>query len=243
MLLPAGTGKHRRPAAEARLGAHSRMAVLVGATGTAIGLPVLGAQNAAAAPIDTWERVAACESGGDWTTNTGNGYFGGVQFSQSSWEAAGGSSYAPRADLASKQQQLAVAERLLAMQGPGAWPNCGPRAGLAAGSPAAGQIAPPAPQQPQAQPENQPETAPQAQEQAPQEAPQGTEARGTGEQTQPESRTVFRGFYYEVREGDTLDDIARRHGAESWRQLYEDNQSVIGANPDLIRPGQKLKVG
>ncbi|WSA42454.1 LysM peptidoglycan-binding domain-containing protein [Streptomyces sp. NBC_01808] len=136
------------------------------------------------------------------------------------------------------------------MQGPGAWPNCGPRAGLAAGSPATGQIIPPAPQEaPQQQPETQPqpapqaqEQAPQAQEQAPQEAPQGTEARGAAEQTQPESRTVFRGFYYEVREGDTLDDIARRHGGENWQQLYEDNKPVVGANPDLIRPGQKLKV-
>ncbi|WP_344291217.1 transglycosylase family protein [Streptomyces synnematoformans] len=200
------------------------MAVLVGATGTAIGLPVLGAQNASAAPIDTWERVAACESGGNWATNTGNGYFGGVQFSQSSWEAAGGRGYAPRADLATKEQQIAVAERLLAMQGPGAWPNCGPRAGLAAGTPTTGQIVPPAP------------------EEAPQEAPQDTGARGAGEETQPESRTVFRGFYYEVREGDTLDDIARRHGVDSWQQLYEENKSVVGADPDLIRPGQKLKV-
>lgn len=216
------------------------MAVFVGATGTAIGLPVLGAHNAAAAPIDTWEQVAACESGGNWTTNTGNGYFGGVQFSQSSWEAAGGRSYASRADLATKEQQIAVAERLLAMQGPGAWPNCGPRSGLAAGSPATRQIVPPAPQEAAEQPPAQ--TQAQAREQAPQEAPQGTEARGAGEQTQPESRTVYRGFYYEVREGDTLDDIARRHGADSWQQLYEENKSVVGANPDLIRPGQKLKV-
>ncbi|WP_407565322.1 transglycosylase family protein [Streptomyces sp. 184] len=211
------------------------MAVLVGATGTAIGLPVLNTQNAVAAPIDTWERVAACESGGKWATNTGNGYFGGVQFSQSSWDAAGGRSYAPRADLATKQQQIAVAERLLSMQGPGAWPNCGPRAGLATGSPAAAQIVPPAQ-------EAQQPAQPQAQEQAPQEAPEGAAARGTGEQTQPESRTVFRGFYYEVREGDTLDDIARRHGAESWQQVYEENKSVVGADPDLIQPGQKLKV-
>lgn len=215
------------------------MAVLVGATGTAIGLPVLGAQDAVSAPIDTWERVAACESGGEWATNTGNGYFGGIQFSQSSWDAAGGRSYAPRADLATKQQQIAVAERLLSMQGPGAWPHCGPRAGLAAGSPAAGQIVPPMPHGAPEQAQTPAQAAPQAQE----EAPQGTAARGAGEQTQPESRTVFRGFYYEVREGDTLDDIARRHGAESWQQLYEDNKTVIGANPDLIRPGQKLKVG
>ncbi|AZM46420.1 hypothetical protein DMB38_11845 [Streptomyces sp. WAC 06738] len=229
------------------------MVVLMGATGTAIGLPVLGAQHASAAPIDTWERVAACESSGNWATNTGNGYFGGVQFSQSSWEAAGGRSFAPRADLASKEQQIAVAERLLSMQGPGAWPKCGPRAGLAASGPAAGPTVPPAPQEAPQQPQEQPQPpqepqeaqtlpAPAAQEQAPQEAPEGTEASGAAEQTQPESRTVFRGFYYEVREGDTLDDIAQRHGAESWQQLYEDNKPVVGENPDLIRPGQKLKV-
>jgi TP901 family phage tail tape measure protein len=70
-----------------------------------------------------WQAIAQGESGGNWQTNTGNGFFGGLQFTQSSWEAAGGMQYAPRADLATEQQQISVATKLLQMQGPGAWPN------------------------------------------------------------------------------------------------------------------------
>lgn len=70
-----------------------------------------------------WNAIAQGESGGNWQTNTGNGYYGGLQFAQPSWEAAGGSQYAPRADLASPYHQALTAENLLAMQGPGAWPN------------------------------------------------------------------------------------------------------------------------
>jgi hypothetical protein len=72
-----------------------------------------------------WDAVAQCESGGNWSINTGNGYYGGLQFSQSTWAGFGGTAYAPRADLASKAQQIAVAERVLAVQGAGAWPTCG----------------------------------------------------------------------------------------------------------------------
>lgn len=70
-----------------------------------------------------WDAIAKGESSGDWHINTGNGYFGGLQFKQSSWELAGGTQYAPRADLATREQQIAAAERLLAIQGPGAWPQ------------------------------------------------------------------------------------------------------------------------
>ncbi|GAB3442535.1 hypothetical protein GCM10027517_19740 [Phycicoccus ginsengisoli] len=77
-----------------------------------------------------WDRVAACESGGNWSINTGNGYYGGLQFSSGTWSAYGGGRYAPRADLASKGAQITVAQRVLASQGPGAWPTCGARAGL-----------------------------------------------------------------------------------------------------------------
>lgn len=70
-----------------------------------------------------WNAIAQGESGGNWGINTGNGYFGGLQFTQSSWEAAGGLQYAPRADLATPEQQKMVGEKLLAMQGPGAWPH------------------------------------------------------------------------------------------------------------------------
>jgi hypothetical protein len=69
--------------------------------------------------------VAKCESGGDWHINTGNGYYGGLQFSLSSWQAAGGTDYAARPDLATQEQQEMTAENLLAMQGVGAWPVCG----------------------------------------------------------------------------------------------------------------------
>lgn len=96
-------------------------------------LPLIGAGAVQAASLDVWEKVAACESTSNWHINTGNGYFGGLQFSQSTWEQYGGTHYAPRADLASKDQQIAIAERVLKGQGPGAWPSCGSRAGLARG--------------------------------------------------------------------------------------------------------------
>jgi len=96
-------------------------AVVLGAA--AIGIGVLA--GPAAAAEHNWDGVAKCESGGNWSTNTGNGYYGGLQFSQSTWEAYGGLEYAPRADLATKDEQIAVAERTLDGQGAGAWPTCG----------------------------------------------------------------------------------------------------------------------
>lgn len=116
-----------------------RRALLLGATGVttvATALTVGAGSRASAATVQTWDKVADCESSGNWAINTGNGYYGGLQFSQSTWAAYGGTRYAPRADLATKQQQILVAEKTLAGQGPGAWPVCGPRAGLQKGGPA-----------------------------------------------------------------------------------------------------------
>jgi hypothetical protein len=76
---------------------------------------------ASAAPTSTWDAVADCESSGDWSINTGNCYYGGLQFLQSTWEAYGGLAYAERADLATKEQQIAIAEATLAGQGWEAW--------------------------------------------------------------------------------------------------------------------------
>lgn len=123
---------HRKPKAKSR-------ALLLGATGVttvATALTVGAGSRASAATVPTWDKVADCESSGNWAINTGNGYYGGLQFSQSTWAAYGGTKYAPRADLATKQQQILVAEKTLAGQGPGAWPVCGPRAGLQRGGPA-----------------------------------------------------------------------------------------------------------
>jgi uncharacterized protein YabE (DUF348 family) len=81
------------------------------------------------ADATVWDAVARCEAGGNWSINTGNGYYGGVQFDQSTWERSGGLRYAPRADLATREEQIAVAQTVLERQGWGAWPVCSGRAG------------------------------------------------------------------------------------------------------------------
>lgn len=73
-----------------------------------------------------WDSIAQCESGGNWAINTGNGYYGGLQFTQQTWAGAGGLAYAPRADLATPAQQIAIASKLSL----GNWPVCGAKAGL-----------------------------------------------------------------------------------------------------------------
>ncbi|MFE3543512.1 transglycosylase family protein [Nocardia sp. NPDC059177] len=77
-----------------------------------------------------WDALARCESTGNWAINTGNGYYGGIQFDQSTWERQGGLRYAPRADLATREEQIAIAEVTRARQGWGAWPACTGRLGL-----------------------------------------------------------------------------------------------------------------
>ncbi len=124
----------RVPARALRRGA----VVLTGAA--AVSLGVLTGQASAAASND-WDAVAQCESSGNWAINTGNGYSGGLQFSSSTWAAFGGHEYASNAHVATKAQQIAVAERTLDVQGPGAWPSCGkaldPAAPEAGAAPAA----------------------------------------------------------------------------------------------------------
>src|SRR3954447_1685448 len=107
----------RMPMSTLRRGA----VVLAGAAGLTVGILIGPAQAA----THNWDGVAQCESSGNWHINTGNGYYGGLQFSQSTWAGYGGLSYASRADLGSKDQQIAFAERTLAGQGVGAWPTCG----------------------------------------------------------------------------------------------------------------------
>src|SRR5207249_12098648 len=97
---------------------------------TAATAVVVPAAAAHAATSDQWDRVAQCESSGNWAANTGNGYYGGLQFTQSTWEGYGGTAYASRADLASESAQKAVANRVLASQGGGGWPVCSRQAGV-----------------------------------------------------------------------------------------------------------------
>lgn len=101
----------------------------VGIAGAATAFAGLATANTASA-ASVWDAVAACESGGNWSINTGNGFYGGLQFTRSTWLGFGGGAYASRADFATREQQIAVAQRTLAVQGPGAWPVCSVRAGL-----------------------------------------------------------------------------------------------------------------
>ncbi|WP_459612598.1 resuscitation-promoting factor Rpf1 domain-containing protein [Corynebacterium urogenitale] len=88
------------------------------------------APAAQAAPDSDWDRLAQCESGGNWAINTGNGFQGGLQFAPSTWAGFGGTQFAPTADQATREQQIYVAEKVLASQGWGAWPACSAKLGL-----------------------------------------------------------------------------------------------------------------
>ena len=114
------SGRHRKPKTSAVTVAKI---AFTGAVLGGSGLTLAG--QASAASDAEWDQVARCESGGNWAINTGNGYQGGLGFTPGTWSANGGDQYAPAAQLATKEQQIAVAERVLAHQGRGAWPVCG----------------------------------------------------------------------------------------------------------------------
>src|SRR5699024_6694597 len=188
--------------------------VSVAAT-AAMAVPFMGLASPASASDGTnWDAVAQCESGGNWSTNTGNGYSGGLQFSQQTWQANGGSGSPANA---SKQEQIRVAENVKQSQGMGAWPVCGAKGGQAGASQQS--------QQPRQQPQQQPQQqAPQQQQ--PQQQPQQIPA-GSGDDT--------------VKSGDTLGKIAKKENVEGgWKSLYNDNSGIISA-PALIYAGQKLQ--
>jgi resuscitation-promoting factor RpfA len=101
-------------------------------TGAAVGCLALVGTSATAATSATWDRLAGCESGGNWHINTGNGFYGGLQFTASTWRGFGGGVYASRADRASRVEQIFIAERVLRAQGWNAWPACSRKLGLTA---------------------------------------------------------------------------------------------------------------
>ncbi|MCX4232577.1 transglycosylase family protein [Streptomyces sp. NPDC020707] len=184
--------------------------------------------NAAAADSGVWDRIAQCESGGNWHINTGNGYYGGLQFSAGSWRAYGGTAYASTADKASKAQQIAVAAKVQRAQGWGAWPTCAARAG-AYGSAPAGSSAGATRKAAPSKPSNSSKSSKPPKASGAQERSAGHTGRGSS-----------RGDYT-VRGGDTLSGIAARYGT-TWQRVYAANRTVIGGDPDVIVPGQRLRV-
>uniref|UniRef100_A0AAU3GWI8 LysM peptidoglycan-binding domain-containing protein n=1 Tax=Streptomyces sp. NBC_01401 TaxID=2903854 RepID=A0AAU3GWI8_9ACTN len=228
-MLLSSKGKHRRPSKAVRV------ATLAGVAGAAVAVPLMGATGASAASVDTWDAVAQCESGGDWSINTGNGYYGGLQFSQSSWAAAGGTQYASRADLATKDQQIAAAEKLLDIQGPGAWScagaggltNDGVDPGVDTGSSAKNG-----------------DTDPQATQERTTEQPTTRSEKRTAPEktvTTPTGGKVEKGDgEYKVKAGDTLSKIAGAKKVDGgWEKLFKLNDDIVD-DADLIFPGQQL---
>ncbi|MGW1003352.1 transglycosylase family protein [Streptomyces sp. NPDC002520] len=229
-MLFSGKGKHRLPSKAVRA------VTLAGVAGAVVAAPLMAAGNASAATATEWDKVAQCESGGNWSINTGNGYYGGLQFSASTWAAYGGSAYASRADLASEQQQITVAEKVLAAQGKGAWPVCGtglsstPYGGSAAAAPAK-----PAPAKPAAPSTTTRSTDRQA---ASRSADRPAASKTV---TTPTGKKVKKGDgEYKVVKGDTLSTIAEKHGVKGgWKKLFDLNKGIV-EDADLIYPGQQL---
>ncbi|MER6832830.1 transglycosylase family protein [Streptomyces cellulosae] len=304
-----GNGRHRRPRQAPAL------LVAAGVTGSAIAIPLLGAGAASAADGETWDRVAECESGGSWSQNTGNGYYGGLQLTQDDWENYGGLEFAPSADAASRNQQITVAERILADQGVGKWRACGLLTGLNQDT-ASPNVDPGVPtgedrddsllglggsSTPSASPESGDSSAspsPSATSGSSGEAKSGTGAgasastsatpggdesdksgQSTGSSAVGESEDGGSGRHrgvsaeegatagagtpssgrhaspsadtpagisddrYTVQTGDSLASIADSLALTGgWTALYVENQQVIGDDPDLILPGQRLLV-
>ncbi|WP_318210166.1 MULTISPECIES: transglycosylase family protein [unclassified Streptomyces] len=239
-MLFSGKGKHRRPSKA------TQVATLVGVTGVAVAAPLMTAGTASAATASEWDRVAQCESGGNWSINTGNGYYGGLQFSASTWAAYGGTAYASTANQASKSQQIAIAEKVLAGQGKGAWPSCGVGLSGASYDGGAAESAPQQSTQQQPQQERKAEqpTTRSEQRQAPKKATQqqaAPQAAAKKTVTTPTGKKVKKGDgEYKVVTGDTLSKIAQAHGVKGgWAELFELNDDVVD-NADLIYPGQQL---
>ena len=238
-----GRGRHRKPSNHTRtLGLATAPLVAAIPLAAASALPASAATSA-------WDRLAGCESGGNWDINTGNGYYGGLQFADGTWDGNGGGKYASRADLATRAEQIVIASKLLNSSGWGPWPACSSRLGLGA--------------------DEKREALATA---------EAIKARLSGDQTSSDSTTAsspadstkssaekvaednrvqteranrgkhrkaaVAGDVYVVRRGDTLSAIARNRDVPGgWQKLYRINKATIGSNPGLIHPGQRLHLG
>ncbi|MEO8888194.1 MAG: transglycosylase family protein [Jatrophihabitantaceae bacterium] len=183
---------------------------------------IAGPAQAAPAPLDAgsvWDHVASCESSGRWHVDTHNHFYGGLQFWHPTWDDFGGTKYAPRADLATERQQIEVARRVLATQGPRAWPVCGKRAKLTVKSGAATQAA-------------LPNVGPYLRSVPVHTAPRPAHHK-------PRTPRVQR---YRVTSGDSLSTIAQHFGVTGgWQSLWQYNRTNV-PNPNVILIGQLLQI-
>jgi len=241
-------GRHRAPTTTGRTAA--KLAV----TGLVVGAPLTAlTAPASAATASQWDAVAQCESGGNYAINTGNGFYGGLQFTLSTWAAYGGTG-APQN--ASRSAQIAVAERVLAGQGKGAWPVCGTGLGAANPTPVQAQTRP----APAATPTRTVPSAPPSVRSAPRvvapsvvgQSTRDTDGAGDADADDstaaaPRATTPLRGSAaarsYVVRSGDTLAKIAAAHQVRGgYQAIFALNRGTI-KNVNLIYPGETLTLG
>ncbi|MDQ7806003.1 transglycosylase family protein [Amycolatopsis sp. A133] len=207
-------GKHRK------MSAATRTVARVAIAGIAVGAPLAIAATPASAT--NWDAIAQCESSGNWNTNTGNGYYGGLQFSQSTWKAYGGTGSAANA---SREQQIAVAERVLQGQGIGAWPVCGKKGGGSSAPKATGKTTKKVTPK-----KSTTAAAPKKAAAAPAAAP----AAATGVSSSNPAGN------YTVVAGDTLSKIAKQFNVQGGYQKLQDLNAKYIPNADLILVGQKI---
>ena len=197
---------------------------------SAAGLALSATAANAATPTSTWDALAQCESGGNWSINTGNGFSGGLQFTSSTWAAYGGTG--SPAD-ASREQQIAVAERVQASQGWGAWPSCASQLGLSGGGGAPVQSAPvqAAPTQ-SVQVQSAPVQSAPAQSAPVKQAPAPRHA----------TSVALSGETYTLQAGDTLSIVADKLGIQGgWQHLADANLDTI-SDPNLVFEGQVIQL-
>jgi hypothetical protein len=224
-----------------------RAAALATALGTAAAATLaFSAPASAHADYSVWNRVASCESGGRWHVNTGNGYYGGVQFSAGTWAGYGGHKYASQANYATRLEQIQVARRVLAAQGADAWPVCGPNAGLTKANGHATSKALPA------HPDRKAHDKRSHKHRHHGAHHHGAHHHGAHHHGAHHHGAHHHGAHhhhgtahhrhYTVRSGDTLSKIAARFDIKGgWRHLYRANRSKL-SSPNVIHVGQVLRL-
>jgi LysM repeat protein len=226
-------------------------------------IPMITASaSPSAAATSAWDKLASCESGGHWGINTGNGYYGGLQFADGTWDGNGGERYASRADLATRAEQIVVAARVLDGRGWSPWPACSSRMGLGSDerrealATAAELKARMNGDSTRSSDDGDKKADKPAEKKADKPADKKADkpaAEKRAEDNRVQTERASRGKHrkaataagdYVVRRGDSLSAIARAKNVPGgWQHLYRINRAKIGANPGLIHPGQHLHLG
>jgi nucleoid-associated protein YgaU len=244
---------------------NSKITKRVLGAGAAVALSAgIGLATASPAHADVWDRVASCESSGNWGTSTGNGFYGGLQFTQSTWSANGGSGNPANA---SKSEQKRVAQNVLKTQGPGAWPVCGAKAGLSRSNGGTGSYSSSSSSNSRSnysytsRSSNRSDyssnnyssnnyssnnyssntSSGSTSNYAPRHS-SGTYSQPAPQYQLPKHAYKGTGKFVKIKSGDSLAKIAAKHNVKGgWLALWSVNQKKID-NPDLIMAGQKIEL-